>query len=318
MLAAPGPLPDGPGFSWEMKWDGARALVGAAGERVRVTSRTGRDVTRSYPELAALPGLVRGRQVLLDGELVALDSDGRPRFGLLQERLHVQTPTAALLARVPVYYYVFDLLYLDAVSLMDRTFQDRRGQLDELDVRHERIRISPVWRSDPGNPDPVGPRVLEAARQHRLEGVVVKRLDSRYRPGRRDPAWIKHPFRQATEVVVCGWTPGEGRRRDRIGSLLLGAHDEHDQLVYLGHVGTGFSDAELARMQRLLEELEQPDSPFPAGQVPRDRARHAHWVAPMLVGEVEYREFVTRLRHPSWRGLHSDVPTELVRVPPQS
>jgi bifunctional non-homologous end joining protein LigD len=317
MLAARGPLPDGPEFAWEMKWDGARCLAATAGERVRLTSRSERDVTRSYPELSVLSEVLQGRPVLLDGELVALDKAGRPRFRLLQERLHVRTPAAALLARVPVYFYVFDLLHLDGAALLDLPLRERRARLDELGLAHERIRVSPIWRQDPGSEDPVGPRVLQAAREHGLEGVMAKRLDSRYHPGRRSPAWIKHPLRRTTGVVVCGWVPGEGRRRDRIGSLLLGAHDERGQLVYLGHVGTGLSDHELTRLQRLLDELEQADSPFARDQVPRDRARHARWTVPQLVGEVEYQEYGTRLRHPSWRGLRGDIPAEQVQVPPQ-
>jgi bifunctional non-homologous end joining protein LigD len=317
MLADRGPLPAGPEWAWEMKWDGARCLVATAGDRVRLTSRSERELTRSYPELGALPEVLHGRPVLLDGELVALDEAGRPRFRLLQARLHVRTPGAALLARVPVHFYVFDLLYLDGEALLGHAFRDRRARLAELGLEHERVRVSPVWQQDPGSTDAVGPRVLQAARDHGLEGAMAKRLDSRYYPGRRSPVWIKHPLRRTTEVVVCGWVPGEGRRRDRIGSLLLGAHDDRGQLLYLGHVGTGFSDAELARLQRLLTELEQAHSPFARDQVPRDRGRHARWTAPRLVGEVEYQEYGTRLRHPSWRGVRGDIPAEDVRVPPR-
>lgn len=302
MLTALGSPPSrGEGVAWEMKWDGARCVAGVAGQQVRLTSRTERDVTGTYPEMGVLAELLDGRSVLLDGELVALDEAGRPRFSLLQERMHVRAPSPALLRRVPVRFYVFDLLYLDGEAVMRRPYRRRRELLDGLGLRHERVQVPPYWE------DVDGEQMLQVAHEHGLEGVIAKRVDGQYYPGRRSPAWTKTPLRRSAEVIVCGWTPGEGRRRNMIGSLLLGAYDDQRRLVYVGHVGTGFTDAMLRQLHQQLGDLARSISPFDS-PVPRARARDAHWVTPHLVGEVEYRELTTsgHLRHPSWRGLRAD------------
>lgn len=307
MLALAGPVPRGPGWAFEFKWDGVRAIVGAAGGAVRLTSRLGNDVTAGYPELAGVGALTGGRPVLLDGEIVALDAAGRPNFGLLQDRMHVRHPSAELRERVPVSFYAFDLLHLDGHSLLALPYDERRERLSALDAT-ARVLVPPAFT------DVDGAQLLEVARAHRLEGVVAKRRGARYEAGRRSPAWVKTALSHTQEVLVGGWTPGEGRRTRTFGSLLLGAHDVDGRLRYLGHVGTGFRDSVLDDLVARLRPLRRPTSPFDE-QVPREHARHARWVEPVLVGEVEYRLITRdgRLRHASWRGLRPDrAPGEVV------
>lgn len=313
MLATPGNVPGGEGWAFEWKWDGARAIVGLRGERVRAHSRNLRDITATYPELSMLAGRVPGA-ALLDGELVTLDEQGRPDFGRLQSRMQVRSPTAALLRDYPVCYYVFDLLWLDGHDLIELPYHERRQRLARLGLdAPPRVRIPDHYTDIPGTD------LLDIAARYGLEGVVAKRLDSVYRPGTRSRYWIKTPLRLTQEVVVGGWTPGEGRRAGMLGALLLGAYDDEGKLVYIGHVGTGFSDAALRDMRARLRPLRRDSSPF-ASEVPRDRARHATWVEPVVVGEVEHRQWTTdgRLRHPSWRGLRPDKqPREVKRDLPR-
>jgi bifunctional non-homologous end joining protein LigD len=311
MLATAGLVPHGPGWAFEFKWDGVRAVVAAAGAEVRLTSRLGNDVTLGYPELAGIGALTGGRPVLLDGEIVTLDARGRPNFGLLQDRMHVRHPTPELQARIPVSFYAFDLLHLDGESLLAAPYDERRARLAEL---------SPAGRVlvPPSFPDVSGDQLLEIARGHGLEGVVAKRRGARYEAGRRSPAWVKTALSHNQEVLVGGWTVGEGRRTRTFGSLLLGAHDVDGKLRYLGHVGTGFSDAVLDGLMARLRPLARRTSPFDE-TVPREHARHARWVEPVLVGEVEYRLMTRdgRLRHASWRGLRPDrAPAEVVLPAP--
>jgi bifunctional non-homologous end joining protein LigD len=296
MLATAGTVPHGPGWAFEFKWDGVRAVVAAAGDRVRLTSRLGNEVTAGYPELAGIGALTGGRPVLLDGEIVALDDAGRPNFGLLQDRMHVRYPSAELQSRVPVSFYAFDLLFFDGETLVPAPYDERRARLTALDLPA----ADPTGRVlvPPSFPDVGGDQLLDIARAHRLEGVVAKRRHARYEPGRRSPAWVKTALFRTQEVIVGGWTAGEGRRTRTFGSLLLGAH--------LGHVGTGFNEAALGDLMARLRPLARPTSPFV--EVPREHVRQARWVEPVLVGEVEYRVMTRdgRLRHASWRGLRAD------------
>jgi bifunctional non-homologous end joining protein LigD len=308
MLATAGPVPHGPGWAFEFKWDGVRAVVAAADDRVQLTSRLGNDVTAGYPELAGIGAVTGGRPVLLDGEIVVLDKAGRPNFGLLQDRMHVRHPSAELRARLPVSFYAFDLLYADGASLLAAPYDERRARLAALGPA-ERVLVPPSFD------DVDGDQLLGVARQHGLEGVVAKRRAGRYEAGRRSPSWVKTALVRTQEVVVGGFTAGEGRRTGSFGSLLLGAYAD-GELRYLGHVGTGFSDAVLTDLTARLRRLVRPASPFDE-LVPREHARKARWVEPVLVGEVEYR-LVTRdgrLRHASWRGLRPDRAPESVRMP---
>lgn len=317
MLATSAPMPtDDAAWSFEMKWDGVRAVVyldpGSRSGGVRALTRNDRDVVAGYPELLDLAEVVTRQRVVLDGELVAMDSAGRPSFGALQQRLHVTKPgQVALLRReVPVTYLVFDVLHLDDRSLLDLPYSHRREILDGLGL------AGSSWAVPPAFPGP-GADVFAAAKSRGLEGVVAKRLDSPYEPGRRSRNWVKVKLERMQEVVVIGWKPGEGRRDGTIGSLLLAVHDNGGALRYAGHVGTGFTDRMLVDLAAMLLPLRREDSPT-ADTVPRLHARHALWVEPRVVGEVVFTEWTRdgRMRHPAWRGLRPDKrAAEVVREP---
>jgi bifunctional non-homologous end joining protein LigD len=301
MLATAGQPPTPDGWATEFKWDGARAIIAAAGDRVRITSRNRNDVTAGYPEIVAA-GLGTDRSVLLDGELITLNAQGKPDFGMLQERMHVRGPVPGLQARVPVTACLFDLLELDGCSLINETYDVRRALL--LDLRLDELpRISVPAATTGVSPT----QMLEIAKSMGLEGVVAKRRNSRYEPGRRSRAWIKTALVQTQEVIIGGWTTGEGRRAHSLGALLLGAYDDNNQLRYLGHVGTGVTEAMLRDLLATLETIPAETSPF-GEPVPREHERKAHWVRPLLVGEVVYRTFTAdgRLRHAAWRGIRPD------------
>ena len=246
----------------------------------------------------------------MDGEAVALDRSGRPDFGRLQQRMHVINPVAVpgLVERVPVAYFVFDLLFLDGRDLLDVPYTGRRELLEGLELEDSGVvAVLPVFAGDGG-------AALTVSRERRLEGVVAKRRDSRYEAGRRSRSWVKVKHVRTQEVVVGGWQHGEGRRAGGIGSLLLGIPGR-DGLVFVGHVGTGFTDAMLDDLAARLGPTQRATSPF-AGELPRPVARAAVYVEPELVGEVAFGEWTQddRLRHPVWRGLRPDKsPSDVVR-----
>jgi bifunctional non-homologous end joining protein LigD len=283
-------------YGWEFKWDGVRAVAYVSGDQVRLLSRNDKDMTASYPELAVLAGRVRA-PVILDGEIVALHS-GRPDFEVLQSRMHVRRPAAALIDRVPVQLYVFDLLHHGQDSLLGLPYAQRRERLEELGLDADPVRTPPWYRND-------ADVILATSLKHGLEGVVGKPLASRYHPGgRRD--WIKVKNIRHQGVIIGGWQPGQRRRAGTIGSLILGVYDD-GRLVYAGNVGTGFTQATLADLIRQLAPLERDTSPF-STPVPAMYARDAHWVEPRPVGEVAFTEWTGdgSMRHPSWRGLRTD------------
>ena len=319
MMAVPGGLPAGAEaarWACELKWDGVRAVTyvdgtgghAAGDETVRATSRRGNDVTSRYPELTLLAELLGGHTAVFDGEVVAFDPDGRPSFAALQQRMHVAAPAArGLLRDVPVTYVVFDLLHLDGIGTMGLPYRERRALLEDLDLNARSVQTPPYFRGD-------GTELLDATREQGLEGLIAKRLDSRYFPGRRVDFWRKVKNVATQAVVVAGWKPGKGRRAGGIGSLLLGVYDERG-LRYVGHVGTGFTDRALDELADLLRRLEVPASSY-VDEVPYEFARDARWVAPRLVGEVSYTVWTKddRLRNPSWRGLREDIqPEEVTR-----
>jgi bifunctional non-homologous end joining protein LigD len=315
MLAAPGSPPSGRLAEWavEMKWDGVRALAFISGGRLRLVSRTGKDITATYPELAGLagPGGASGReqQVLLDGEIVAF-TDGRPDFEALQPRMHVSSPEAALRLSqlIPVAYLAFDVLHLDGHPLIARPYSERRKILTTI-IPNVPGRLAP-----PHFPGPDLDAVRAASVANGLEGVVAKRLDSPYEPGVRSGSWLKLKNVLRQEVVVAGWKPGQGNRAGLIGSLLVGVYAE-GKLLYSGHVGTGFSDETLRMLTRLLESLRRPDSPFD-GPVPAEYSRPAVWVEPRLVVEVTFDRWTRagRMRAPAYQGLRDDKnPVDVVR-----
>ena len=310
MLASPGALPppeQEQHWAFEMKWDGIRAVVYLDRGDLRVLTRNDREVAATYPELAGLAHQLRDRRMIVDGEVVAFDEAGRPSFGELQARMHVRAPGRALLDRVPVSLLVFDLLHLDGSSLVGAPYDERRAALESLDLAGDRWAVPPAF-------DGQGAEALAASQAQGLEGVLAKRHDSVYLPGRRSPHWVKVKHVRMQEVVVGGWSPGAGRREGGIGSLLLGVPDQDGRLVYAGHVGTGFSDRVLADLGTRLRAAERSTSPF-ADEVPRAHAKDAHWVTPRLVGEVTFSEWTRdgRMRHPSWRGLRPDKDPQDVR-----
>jgi bifunctional non-homologous end joining protein LigD len=310
MLATLGAMPGGGGWSYEFKWDGVRAIVYVERNEVHVLSRNDRDVADSYPELRTLPGRLPAGPVVLDGEIVAMDQAGAPSFARLQQRMHVREPASSLLKRVPIHLYVFDVLHLGKQSTVKQPYQQRRDLLDSLGLNDDLVRTPPNWAQDDGAD------LMAAAADQGLEGVVSKRLDSAYQPGVRTRLWIKTPRNATTEVIVCGWTPGAGRRSGMIGALLLGAYDAAGNLVYIGKVGTGFTNQMLADLADRLRPMRRADSPID-GPVPRPDTRDATWVEPRLVGDVEYRTVSPdgRLRHPAWRGLRSDKEPAQVSAP---
>jgi bifunctional non-homologous end joining protein LigD len=311
MLATLGSLPPAAAdrlWAYEMKWDGVRTLARIEDGQLGLRSRNDIDMTVAYPELLPLADLLSDRQLLLDGEIVSFDAAGRPSFRRLQKRMHVASATAARQLSVsdPAILLFFDLLYLDGRSLLRLPYSQRRELLDELALS------GPAWQTPPaftGN----GEQAVRTSQEQGLEGVVAKRLNSTYTPGRRSPDWIKVKNFRTQEVLIGGWRPGAGRREGMIGALLLGLPGE-DGLDYIGKVGTGFTDDALADLARRLRPHSRPSSPF--RELPRVEARDAHWVEPTLVGEVAFAEWTSdgRLRHPSWRGLRPDKqPEQVVR-----
>ncbi len=300
MLARPGQLPaDQHKWSFEVKWDGVRAIAYVQPGRLRLESRNLNDVTDSYPEIRGLVEQLGMRDAVLDGEVVAFDEAGRPSFGRLQRRMHVSSPLAVrrLVASTPVVYAIFDLLFLDGRSLIELPYEQRRARLQQLELGGSAWRVPAVH---PG----AGEQLLQATRRQGLEGIVAKRLDSRYEPGRRGGAWlkIKHTLRQ--ELVIGGWIPGEGRRADRIGALLMGYYRD-GAFVYAGRVGTGFTAATLEQLARRLEPYRRETNPFSTGPKP---PREAVFVEPACVAEIEFTEWTGDgvMRAPSFKGLRED------------
>jgi bifunctional non-homologous end joining protein LigD len=290
--------PTAEGWATELKWDGIRALAYIDGGRVRFLTRKGNDVTRRYPELRKLGEALGARDAVLDGEIVAFDDASRPSFERLQQRMHVDNESAIRrLARdVPVVYILFDLLWLDGHSTMDLPYAERRARLTTLNL------TGPSWQTPPNE---VGDNAatLEVSKRFGLEGLVAKRLDSRYEPGRRSPAWLKIKHHLEQEFVVGGWQPGEGGRTGSIGSLLVGYYQD-GALLYAGRVGSGLSQAEIARLEEQFSSLERSTSPFAVGAPPKA----ARWVEPELVVEVRFTEWTAGggIRQPTYRGTRPD------------
>jgi bifunctional non-homologous end joining protein LigD len=306
MLARTGPLPRDDGdWAFEIKWDGVRAIAFVQGGRLRLQARSGRDVTPRYPELRPLAEALAGHEVVLDGEVVAFEG-ARPSFQKLQSRMHLTSEHAVRrLARDdPVHYIAFDLLYLDGRSLMDLRYDERRARLAELELQGD------TWQA-PAHHVGDGAALLELTRAQGLEGVIAKRLDCPYTPGRRTQGWVKVKNIGSTDVVVGGWLPGEGGRSGRLGALVIGIPDDDGVLRYAGRVGTGFTQAELTRLGALLEPLATDASPFVGTQPPK----LTRFVEPRLVARVEFTERTRTgtLRQPSYKGLRDDVAPADVR-----
>jgi DNA ligase D-like protein (predicted ligase)/DNA ligase D-like protein (predicted polymerase)/DNA ligase D-like protein (predicted 3'-phosphoesterase) len=282
-------------WAFEGKWDGYRVLVDANRGKLNLRSRRGRDVTDEYPQFEALAADLADHHVILDGEAVAPDESGVPSFSEMQNRAR----------STRVEYWAFDILHLDGRSLLRATYADRRRLLEALASSGGLI----VPDQLPGD----GPEALEHARKHRWEGVVAKKRDSTYQPGRRSSSWIKDKIWNTQEVVIGGWRQGEGGRSSGIGALMLGVPEEGG-LHFAGRVGTGFTEKQLGTLKNILKPLETDESPFNT-RLPTQDAKGVTFVRPELVGEVRYSERTGdgRLRQPSWRGLRPDKTPDEVR-----
>lgn len=307
MLATPGTLPSAAQdarWAYETKQDGQRAVVYLDGHGgLLLRARSGEDITAAYPELRPLGGALGATPAVLDGEILALDEQGRADFQLLQSRMglaHAPERAARMAARTPVHLVLFDVMHLAGRSLVPLPYTRRRGRLEALGL------AGPYW-STPAALVGHGAQALQATREHGLEGLVCKRLDSVYEPGVRSRAWIKIRNMRTEDVVVGGWLPGKGRLTGLPGSVLVGQRAA-GRLRYVGNVGTGWSEAERTQLAELLRALETDVCPFD----PAPRVAGAHWVRPQLVGEVRYsvRTRSGLLRQPSWLRLRPDLTPE--------
>jgi len=290
------------GWAVEVKWDGVRAIAYCQPGRLELQSRNLNEVTAQYPEVRRLSRQLGSRDAVLDGELVAFDEEGRPSFERLQQRIH-QTSESVVRRRMeshPVTYVIFDLLYLEGRSLIAEPYGRRRELLEGLELEGE------SWQTPAYSTGHVK-ELLAASAEQRLEGIVLKRLDSPYSPGKRTGSWLKVKNLGRQEFAIGGWLPGEGRRRGGLGAILLGYFEgegEERRLRYAGKVGTGFSDRDLERLLERLRPLARRSNPFAGRRGPRA----ANFVEPELVAEIEFRELTAEgmVRHGSFKGLRED------------
>jgi bifunctional non-homologous end joining protein LigD len=292
-------VPRGAGWTFEVKWDGYRAIATESGGDVTLTSRNGNDLTARFQNVAKeIPKAVKTPDCVLDGEVCALDESGRSSFSAMQQGK----------AGTPIVYYVFDVLEIEGEPVIDLPLVERRKLLEGLlDRRNKTVRLSETFDD--------GQALLEAAKQQRLEGIMAKRLDSRYLPGRRTRDWLKIKTHSEQEFVVAGYTKGTGRRASSFGSLVLGYYVSNE-LVYAGNVGTGFNSKEIEKLLDKLRPLRRDAPPFrEVPKMPKVRRSDVIWVEPQLVVEVEFAEWTHdgRLRAPSYKGLREDKSAEEVR-----
>ncbi|MFR9804949.1 non-homologous end-joining DNA ligase [Pseudonocardia sp. RS010] len=303
MLATPGPLPTGEEWVYEVKWDGMRVLAEVTDGEVRLVTRAGRDVTATFPELAGLAAIAP--DVVLDGEVVLLE-EGVPSFAALADRVHRPVSRTRALAR-PVTFMVFDVLRLYGVALLERPLHERRATLERLDTASvPTVQLSPLYTD--------GRALFEAAGRRGMEGILAKRRESEYRPGRRSAAWVKVTHRYTQTCLVGGWRPERTGSGTRIAALLLGVPDGGD-LLYAGRVPVGLAAAAVHRvLGELVTDLEADASPF-TGRPPRAEAAGAHWCEPVVAVEVAHHGWTAegRLRRPVFRGVRADVDPSEVR-----
>jgi bifunctional non-homologous end joining protein LigD len=300
MLAQSGELPrDEAAWGFEVKWDGIRTILFCDHGHMALQGRNGTDFTGRYPEVRELARELGARRLVLDGEIVAFDEEGRPSFERLQSRMHLGSDSAVRrrMRDIPVTYVAFDLLYLDGRSTMALSYEERRKVLDALEFG------GPAWRA-PAYQRGEGSALLAATKELGIEGVVAKRLSSSYEPGRRASAWVKVKNICEQDVVIGGWAPGEGKRSGRVGALVTGLYED-GRLVYAGKVGTGFTDRTLAILERELAPLRRDSSPFEGRKAPKGTI----FVEPRLVARVELREWTKSgtMRAPSFKGLRDDI-----------
>lgn len=293
---------------FEPKWDGVRAIATCSANETMLLSRKQNDITGTYPELTKLHERLVCFDAIVDGEIVAMHQ-GRPSFERLQSRINLQNERdiARVAKQIPVSFVAYDLLYLDGRSLLKTPLEERKELLDELVVVSDNVQVSPVMPGD-------GTTLYEAACAQNLEGIVAKKLGSPYRPGKRGKDWLKIKTTFDADLIVGGWSQGEGSRSTSFGALLVGAY-EGDELRFVGSVGTGFSDPALDALMAQLQELMTTEMPFQ--QDPRTMGpgrfgkpiKDPVWVRPELVARVEFREITSsgRLRAPSFKGLRTDL-----------
>ena len=292
-------VPRGVGWEFEVKWDGYRAVATQAGGDVTLTSRNGNDLTSRFQNVAReIPKAVKTTDCVLDGEVCALDEAGRSSFSAMQQGK----------PGTPIVYYVFDVLEVEGQALIDLPLVERRKRLEQLlDKRNKTVRLSESFDD--------GRALYDAAKEQRLEGIMAKRLDSRYLPARRTRDWLKVKTHSEQEFVVVGYTKGTGRRASSFGSLVLGYY-RGDELVYAGNVGTGFNTKEIDKLLDKLRPLRRDSSPFrEAPKMPKVRKGDVIWVEPKLVVEVVFAEWTHdgRLRAPSYEGIREDKEAHDVR-----
>ena len=303
MLATAGQLPaDARGWVAEAKLDGCRALARVADDGAQLFSRPGNQLSTRFPEItAALTTALHGRAAILDGEIVTPDRrSGAPSFRLLQRRLAVAYPRATLQSSIPATLCVFDILNLDGRELTRLPYLDRRAILEQLPLHGGKaIVVPPVW------PELRGDVLLDVIRELSLEGVVMKRADSTYQPGRRSKSWVKSVLRRRAAVLLCGWVPGAV---EPVGSLVVGGHNTSGDLVFCGVVSSGLSRRARTALHARLSEIEAARPPF-ADTLPSAAVR---WVHPRLVAMIEYRWFTGRFHQPAFKGL---LPADPAMVP---
>ena len=284
-----------PGWLFEIKWDGERALAFLQDGHVELRARSGRNITSEYPELKTVIKQFNAREAILDGEIVVLDDDGRSDFMRIQSRFGVSNPPIALQQKNPATYYLYDLLYCDGYDIRGVALEKRKDLLRELLRTSDGIRYS-------DHAIEKGSELFEVAKEKRLEGIIGKRRDSPY-VGKRSPLWLKIKIIHDLDVVIGGWTEPR-RARSHFGALLMGLY-EGDRLKYVGSVGTGFDTEMLQRTKKTLLSMETPDNPF---DTTTDVKEAVHWVRPELVARVTYAEWTKdgKLRRPVFLGFQED------------
>lgn len=320
MLAKVGQLPANPTeYSFEIKWDGIRTIFYLEETKYKLLSRNLKDITRQYPELLGLATSIVGRhrEMILDGEIVTFDSNGLPSFSHLQHRMGLTNDKiiTEMMQKLPVHYIIFDILSLDGNLFLEKNYTERRKILGNLALEGSH------WQT-PNYKTGDGQSILAASRKLGLEGIVAKRLNSPYQPGKRTGAWIKIKNQRRQELIICGWVPGQGTRHGMIGALLIGYYDstpeeakgrnKPQRLLFAGKVGTGFSQATLLALANQLIPLSRKTCPFDQ-ELP---IKNAQFVKPILVGEFEFTEWTPNntLRHPSFKGLRNDKdPYQVIR-----
>lgn len=295
---------DSPEWLFEIKWDGYRAVAFIEKGQARLVSRNHNDLTAQYPDLHDLPKFVKAKTAILDGEIVALDEDGRSSFSLMQQRTGFRERGRRVAAQpdIQVLYYAFDLLYLDGYDLRRVALERRKAALADLLVTpSDTIRLSDDFVSN-------GKGLFEVARSKGLEGILAKRRDSLYEP-RRSREWLKVKIKHRLEAVIAGYTEPEGTR-PYFGSVVLGLYDKNGNLIHVGQAGSGFDHNMLAAMWKKLKAIETDQKPF-FGKV--EALKKVHWVKPDLVAEIEFTEWThstdeggPKLRAPVFMGLRED------------